>query len=195
MKRTRNVKFTIYDVVIIGLMVAVIVVSNLLDNFIPGLSPLHLIITAVIFSFLGIYRSAIVLTLFAIIFYVTGGISFIVGWEQFVILWISGYFLLGTCLFEKLCVSKKTKKINFVNWFFLWLITQFIFLLVVVIANTYYFPGVSNFGTRIALSFALPGNWLNNLVAAISVLIIVPLVWRPMRKVTKNIVSQGYLKY
>ena len=194
-KTKKALRLNVNDIAILGILVAVIVASNFLDNLIPGLAPLHLITTGIIFTIIGPWQAAIVLTVFAIIFYATGGISFIVAWQQFVLLWISGYFLILYSLFPRLCVSKKTGKINPLYWFLLFFPVWLLFFAFVVFANTYYFPGTVNVLARIQESFLLPGNWLNTLVAGVGVVIIAPLVWKPLYKQYRKIYTASKIKF
>ena len=190
----KNSKLRLYDMISIAIFVGILVVFNYLDNFFTLVRPFHLILTALIISIVGFWRGTIILTLFAIIFYLTGGFNFIVSWEQFILLWISGYTMLVFGFFNIFCI-KKNNKINWYKWFLMWIIVEIIFFYIVVIANTYFFMSELNFWKRFYLSMILPSNWLENLVSAIPVFFLIPLLYKPLLQEYKKIITINTKKY
>ena len=94
-------KLTLRDISLVGLLLAMAVVTNYLDSFIPRIHIINVVFLALAFSVIGFYRSVIVFVLFTIVRFFFGSAQFIIGFEQWILATI------GTAMFLFFCLSKK----------------------------------------------------------------------------------------
>ncbi len=172
------IKLSIYEITSLSLFLSFMVASQLIDQyFIVVVQPLHLLVCCLVFSIIGLFRSLLLINLYGVIFWLMGNFSFIINWQQFVILWFVGYLLCLFSFYRKIQINKK--KINILLYLLLWITIWFSFIVIVIIANGYYGINSSHdFITAIGIGFLSVKSWLTQVIAAIICLFLLPALFK-----------------